>query len=171
MKILITILLVFLSLSSKNAEIVTNEISTANADFSGMTVYEIEIRQTLTEENVEPYTIELIVAQSKFESGNYKNSLVKYNNIFARHYFKADTFAISAGAQAEGHSRFSKYPSIRYATLSQLWYFKRKNYSMNWKSTYQFALECKRKGYYEAPLYEYKKGLDYYFTPDRLGEN
>lgn len=130
------------------------------------TEYESEIRQVLTEEGIEPFTIELIVAQSKFESGNYKNSLVKYNNIFARHYFKADTFATSAGATAEGHSRFAKYPSIRYATLSQLWYFRRRKYSFKWQSVYQFAFECKKKGYYEAPLTLYVKGLNRYMPKD-----
>lgn len=123
---------------------------------------ENEIREVLADEGVKPFVIELIVAQSKHESGNYKNGLTPYNNIFARHYFKADTFAISAGAPGEGHRRFAKYPSIEYATLSQLWYFKRKGYSMDWESTYEFAAECKRKGYYEAPLKVYVSALNRY---------
>lgn len=123
---------------------------------------EFTIRQVLKEEGVEPFVIDLIVAQSKHESGNYKNTLTDYNNVFARHYFKADTFAISAGAPGEGHRKFAKYPSIEYATLSQLWYFRRKNYSMDWSSTYEFAAECKRKGYYEAPLKVYVAALNKY---------
>lgn len=123
---------------------------------------ETEIREVLAEQGVKPFTIELIVAQSKHESGNYKNGLTEYNNIFARHYFKADTFATSAGAPGEGHTRFAKYPSVKSATLSQLWYFKRKRYSMDWSSTYQFAAECKRKGYYEAPLSVYVNALNKY---------
>lgn len=135
-------------------------------DEIGETTYEREIREVLKEENIEPYVIELLVAQSKHESGNYKNNLTKYNNVFARHYFKADTFAISAGAKAEGHSRFSIYPSIRHATLSQLWYFKRKNYSFKWKSTYQFALELKSKHYYEAPIPDYVYALNKFMRKD-----
>jgi hypothetical protein len=118
------------------------------------------IRRTLKKENIDCFTIELIIAQSKHESGNYKNSLTQYNNIFARHYHKIDTFAISAGACAEGHDRFAKYPSLEYATLSQLAYFKRKGYSMKWKSTNQFALELKQKGYYEAPIDNYNAALN-----------
>jgi uncharacterized protein YccT (UPF0319 family) len=128
--------------------------------------YEREIREVLEEEEIEPYVIELLVAQSKHESGNYKNNLTKYNNIFARHYFKADTFAISAGAKAEGHSRFAIYPSVKAATLSQLWYFKRKHYSFNWKSTYQFALELKSKHYYEAPIPVYVNALNKFMRKD-----
>jgi hypothetical protein len=121
--------------------------------------YESRIRIVLENEGIDPYITELIVAQSKLESGNYKNTLTPYNNVFARHYSKKDTFAISAGAPAEGHSRFAKYPSVESATLSQLWYFRKKKYSFKWKSPYQFALELKQKHYYEADLMLYTKGL------------
>jgi len=121
--------------------------------------YESRIRIVLENEGIDPYVTELIVAQSKFESGNYRNTLTPYNNVFARHYSKKDTFAISAGAPAEGHSRFAKYPSVESATLSQLWYFRKKKYSFKWKSPYQFALELKQKHYYEADLMLYTKGL------------
>ena len=121
--------------------------------------YEERIRKTLEKEEVDPYVIDLLVAQSKHESGNYRNGLTPYNNVFARHYSKRDTFAISAGASAEGHSRFAKYPSVESATLSQLDYLRRKKYSFKWKSPYQFALELKQKRYYEAELMTYTNAL------------
>lgn len=122
--------------------------------------YEAEIRDVLKSEGLEPFVVDLLVAQSKHESGNYKNSLTKYNNVFARHYHKNDTFATSAGAEAEGHSRFAKYPNLRNATLSQISYLKRKQYSFKWKSAYQFALELKSKRYYEAPIEVYTNALN-----------
>lgn len=121
--------------------------------------YEGRIRRTLESQEIDPYVIELLVAQSKHESGNYKNTLTPYNNVFARHYSKRDTFAISAGAPGEGHRRFAKYPSVEYATLSQLDYLKRKKYSFNWKSPYQYALELKKKHYYEADVMVYTNAL------------
>jgi hypothetical protein len=121
--------------------------------------HEREIRETLIANHVDPYVIELLVAQSKHESGNYKNNLTKYHNVFARHYHKSDTLAISAGARAEGHSNFAIYPSIKNATISQINYLKRKGYSFNWKNPHQFALELKNKGYYQAPVEEYSRGL------------
>ena len=121
--------------------------------------YEGRIRRTLQAEEIDPYVIDLLVAQSKHESGNYRNSLTPYNNVFARHYSKKDTFAISAGAPGEGHRRFAKYPSVEYATLSQLDYLRRKNYSFNWKSPYQYALELKKKHYYEADVMVYTNAL------------
>lgn len=121
--------------------------------------YEGRIRRTLQAEEIDPYVIDLLVAQSKHESGNYRNSLTPYNNVFARHYSKKDTFAISAGAPGEGHRRFAKYPSVEYATLSQLDYLRRKNYSFKWKSPYQYALELKKKHYYEADVMVYTNAL------------
>lgn len=129
--------------------------------------YENRIRKVLREEGVNDYVTELLVAQSKHESGNYRNTLTPYNNVFARHYSKRDTFAISAGAKAEGHSRFAKYPNVEYATLSQLDYLKRKKYSFNWKSPYQFALELKQKNYYEAPVMEYTNALIRYMNMNK----
>ena len=121
--------------------------------------YEGRIRRTLQAEEIDPYVIDILVAQSKHESGNYKNSLTPYNNVFARHYSKKDTFAISAGAPGEGHRRFAKYPSVEYATLSQLDYLRRKKYSFKWKSPYQYALELKKKHYYEADIMVYTNAL------------
>jgi hypothetical protein len=159
MKLFVTILVSLL--------IACNQIGNTNVnryhDSSSIMInYEQEIRDVLEEEGLEPYVIELLVAQSKHESGNYRNSLTKYNNVFARHYHKTDTFATSAGAQAEGHSKFAKYPTIKSATLSQVYYLRRKKYSFEWKSTYQFAIELKSKHYYEAPIEEYVSSLNRY---------
>jgi hypothetical protein len=121
--------------------------------------YEGRIRRTLESQEIDPYVIDLLVAQSKHESGNYRNSLTPYNNVFARHYSKRDTFAISAGAPGEGHTRFAKYPSVESATLSQLDYLRRKNYTFKWSSPYQYALELKKKHYYEADVMVYTNAL------------
>ena len=126
--------------------------------------YEREIRETLELNHVDQYVIELLIAQSKHESGNYKNNLTKYHNVFARHYHKSDTMAISAGARAEGHSNFAIYPSVKNATISQINYLKRKRYSFSWKNPHQYALELKSKGYYEAPVAEYSAALRRYIS-------
>lgn len=120
------------------------------------------IRRVLKREKVSPFAIELIVAQSKHESGNYTNNLTNYNNLFGRHYSKIDTFAISAGATAEGHSKFAIYPSVEDATLSQLAYLKRKGYSFKWKTAKDFAMELKKKRYYEASVPAYTNALNHF---------
>jgi len=126
--------------------------------------YEREIRETLEMNHVDQYVIELLIAQSKHESGNYKNNLTKYHNVFARHYHKSDTMAVSAGARAEGHSNFAIYPSVKNATISQINYLKRKGYSFKWKNPNQYALELKSKGYYEAPVEQYSAALNSYIA-------
>jgi hypothetical protein len=117
------------------------------------------IRTTLLDLGVAPFHTELIVAQSKFESGMYSNNLSKYNNVFGRHYHKSDTLSTGGGAEAEGHNRFAKYPSIKAATLSQYQYLKKMNYSFSWKSSWQYAYELRKKHYYTAPLSTYASGL------------
>jgi uncharacterized FlgJ-related protein len=118
------------------------------------------IRNVLKREKVSPFVIELLVAQSKHESGNYTSKLTLHNNLFGRHYSKIDTFAISDGATAEGHSRFAIYPSVEYATLSQLAYLKRKGYSFKWNTAREYAVELKRKRYYEADISVYANSLN-----------
>jgi hypothetical protein len=157
MKLFITFLVALMLSSTQVGSASTNEF---RESYSMIINYESEIRDVLESEGLEPFVVDLLIAQSKHESGNYKNSLTKYNNVFARHYHKNDTFATSAGAEAEGHSRFAKYPTLRNATLSQISYLKRKNYSFNWKTTSQYAVELKEKRYYEAPVEEYTAALN-----------
>lgn len=132
---------------------------------------EFQIRDILKDSSIAPYVIELLVAQAKHESGEFKNNLTRYNNIFARHYHKSDTFATSAGARAEGHTRFAIYPSIRNAVLSQLWYLKKRKYSFKWSSPYQFCLELKQKHYYEASVKSYTSAITHYMQKPHKYEN
>lgn len=122
-------------------------------------VIECHVRKVLAEQNLEPFVIELLVAQSKHESGNYTNTLTKYNNLFGRHHHKSDIYSLGPGAPAEGHSRFARYPSIEAATRSQLEYLRRKGYSFKWSTAKDFALELKQKKYYEAPVSVYTRAL------------
>jgi len=121
---------------------------------------ECEVRKTLAKQNLDSFVVELLVAQSKHESGNYTNSLTKYNNLFGRHHHKTDKYSLGAGAHAEGHSRFARYATVEDAVLSQLDYLHRKDYSFKWNSAYQYAIELKKKKYYEAPVKVYTNALN-----------
>lgn len=121
---------------------------------------EERITLVLQDAGLDSMAVKLIVAQSKHESGNYKNSLTrKHNNVFARWWSKYDIYATGPGAKAEGHSKFARYQSIELATLSQIAYFKRKGYSMKWKTADAFAKELKAKGYYADSTSNYSKAL------------
>lgn len=127
---------------------------------------EDSVRLVLSEKNLSKYTIELLVAQSKHESGNYKNSLSRlHKNIFSRHWDKYDTLSLGAGGQAEGHSNFARYKSIKNATLSQLHYFQRKKYTMEWTTAKEFAVELKSKRYYEDDVNKYTTALNKLIKP------
>lgn len=125
---------------------------------------EDSIKLVLYRYELDTNIVRLLVAQAKHESGNFKNKLTKYNNVFARHYSKFDTLALGPGAEAEGHSNFAKYKSIEDATISQYLYLKRKKYSFNWKTPYQYAVELKAKKYYTAPVKEYSTSLTKYYN-------
>lgn len=131
------------------------------------------IRVTLREYHLNDTTIELIVAQAKHESGNYKNKLTKeHNNIFSRLHHKSDTLSLGPYGYAEGRKGYASYRSIRDATISQVSYFKRLKYSMNWTSSYAFAAELKKKRYYYDPkltkkedIRKYARALRKHFKP------
>lgn len=126
---------------------------------------EQRITLVLEDAGLDSMTVKLMVAQSKHESGNYKNSLTrKHNNVFARHWDKRDTLSLGSGGSAEGHSRFARYESVEKATLSQLAYFKRKGYSMKWDSAESFAKELKSKHYYEDSTRNYVNALRRHLT-------
>lgn len=121
---------------------------------------EDSVRLVLSEKNLSSYTVELLIAQSKHESGNYRNSLSRlHKNIFSRHYEKIDTLSLGAGGSAEGHNRFARYKSIKDATNSQYAYLKRRGYTFSWNTPREFAIELKNKRYYEDSIDNYSRAL------------
>ena len=121
------------------------------------------IRFILREYNLPDTAIEFIVAQAKHESGNYKNRLTReHNNIFARLHSRYDTLSKGPFGYAEGRSGYASYNSIKDATVSQVKYFRRLKYSFNWKSSYEFAYELKKKRYYHDPKLSMKEDIRKY---------
>jgi hypothetical protein len=160
MKTILIILFLVISIKIDYATKLESEARITELEDNVELSVEDSIRLVLTNTDLSPFTVELIIAQSKHESGNYQNNLTKlHNNIFARHYSKIDTLSLGSGGEAEGHTRFARYKSIKDATLSQYAYFKRKNYLLNYNSVEEFAIELKSKRYYEDDLSNYKNAL------------
>lgn len=167
MKYIFIFALAFLPLCAHNQ--VQEQSSTDLMYAIPINVEELTIEQRITlvleDAGLDSMTVKLMVAQSKHESGDYKNSLTrKHNNVFARHWDKRDTLSLGSGGKAEGHSRFARYESVEKATLSQLAYFKRKGYSMKWASAEEFAKELKSKHYYEDSTRNYVNALRRHLT-------
>lgn len=159
MKYIVILALSLLPLKVHNAiaQVNVSDIVVVNA--RELTIEE-RITIVLQDAGLDSMSIELIVAQSKHESGNYKNSLTRrHNNVFARWWSKYDKYSVGSGAKAEGHSKFARYQSVELATLSQVAYFKRKGYSMKWSTPEAFAKELKAKGYYEDSTSNYSRAL------------
>lgn len=159
MKYIVILALALVPLQVRNAIAQVNVSETIVVKAHELTIEE-RITIVLLDAGLDSMTAKLIVAQSKHESGNYKNSLTrKHNNVFARWWSKYDKYSMGSGAKAEGHTRFARYQSIELATLSQIDYFKRKGYSMKWKSADAFAKELKAKGYYADSTSNYSRAL------------
>jgi hypothetical protein len=121
---------------------------------------ECNVRMTLREQGIDSIVTELLVAQSKHESGNYTNNLTNFNNLFGRWHSKKDPYSQGPGAYGEGHYNFAKYKSIEDCVLSQLEYLRRKGYSFCWSNSHEYSVELKQKGYYAAPTSVYEKSLN-----------
>jgi flagellum-specific peptidoglycan hydrolase FlgJ len=120
---------------------------------------EIKLRLLLAD-TISDFVSELIIAQAKHESGNFKNSLTRnYNNIFSRLHSKYDSMSIGNYGYAEKRTGYAVYKSIDSATISQLQYFKRKKYSMKWSTVEEFAIELKQKRYYTDDINNYIRAM------------
>lgn len=119
------------------------------------------IYNTLLEtDSISEFNIKLIIAQARHESGNFKNKLTKeHNNVFSRLHSKKDTLSLGGFGYAEGRKGYASYKSIDSAVVSQILYFKRKGYSLNYKSEKEFAEELKKKKYYTDDLNRYVNAL------------
>lgn len=142
---------------------VTNAVLPMELEYVEVKVLSIEdkIRQKLSSiDTLSDFTIELIVAQAKHESGNFKNKLTReHNNIFSRLHSKKDTLSLGSYGYAEKRTGYSVYSSIDSAVVSQLLYFKRFKYSMKWNTVEEFALELKRKRYYTDDTHNYVRAV------------
>jgi uncharacterized FlgJ-related protein len=160
MKTILIILFLLIGIKTDYAKVEIINVELVNVEETALSI-EDSIRLILNEKNLPKFTVDLIVAQSKHESGNYTNKLTKlHNNIFGRHYSKYDTLALGDGGEAEGHTRFARYKSIADATNSQYKYFLRKKYSLDWYNVDDFVKELKSKNYFEDKTDNYKKSIN-----------
>jgi flagellum-specific peptidoglycan hydrolase FlgJ len=127
-----------------------------------------EIPDVIREKLRECYTtdslmVEIIVAQARFESGNFTNSLTKnHNNIFSmRHPKIRSTTSLGPLANAEGRTGYASYSSIESATEDFILWLNFTNIPTK-LTTNNYVKLLKAKRYFEASEKHYKKGINYY---------
>lgn len=160
MKMLTLLLLALLApIESKNA-------TRGNSDDSGLQVQltiEERIASVLSDSGITDIaTQKLMIAQAKFESGNFKNRLsVEHNNVFSLHHSDYDTLSLGRLASAEGCACFASYRSVEDATRAYLRLIARMKIPRQPNPTV-FADALKRRGYYTSSVHHYEQGLRYW---------
>lgn len=110
-------------------------------------------------------TIEIFIAQARFESGNFTNRLTRdHNNIFSmRNPRKRPTKSLGPLARAEKRNGYASFRSIEEATEDFVLYLEFSGIPR--KITLdQYCKILKQKGFYEATEKHYRRGVNYYLT-------
>jgi uncharacterized FlgJ-related protein len=122
------------------------------------------INAVLVAHKIPHYTRKLIIAQAKFESGNYTNKLAKrHNNLFGMmHPRKRLTRSMGPLARAEGRPGYAVYASIEDSVEDMLFYLWDKKQTPRYKSSEEYVRFLKKNRFFAASEEHYLKGLRYY---------
>lgn len=72
---------------------------------------------------------QIILAQAKFESGSFTNSLSKkYNNVFSMLHSKRDPYSMGNWGFAEGRVGYAVYKTFNESVYARLWYNRKWKY-------------------------------------------
>lgn len=107
----------------------------------------------------------LIVAQARYETGDYNNNAYKYyNNAFGYKWVGQQKWANGPGNISSEGNEYAAYPSVEYSTGELVdWLYRRQNEgkfsvaSLTTPAAYASAL--KNSGYYGQSASEYGSGL------------
>jgi hypothetical protein len=106
----------------------------------------------------------VMIAQAKFESGNFKNRLsVEHNNVFSLYHSSYDTLSLGKIATAEKCKCFASYRSVEDATRAYLRLIAVMKIPRQGDPT-KFAVHLKQKGYYVSSAKHYERGLKYWIN-------
>ncbi len=125
---------------------------------------DLEIKTTLECAGVPPFTIKLIIAQAKFESGGYKSKLFREHcNLFGMvHPRRRNTYSKGPYARAEKRCCYASYNSVQESVQDQLLYLWYVGEKPAYKTTSQFVNRLKELHYFESGKAHYIKGLQFY---------
>lgn len=124
------------------------------------------IRAVLSAHKVDKTTQNLLVAQAKFESGNYSNNLFKRNNnLFGMMHPKVRlTKSKGARGRAEGRYGYAQFASIEDSVEDMLLYLWDKKQTPKYKSAAEYVRFLKTNRFFTAPESHYLRGLKQYLN-------
>lgn len=112
-----------------------------------------------------PQLAKIIVAQARFETGDYLSPVFKnLNNAFGYKFVGQTKWPVGAGAAANDGGVYAKYANVADSTGELVDYLKRKEKSgglviEQLNTPEQYAAALKRLGYYGITAGQYSKGL------------
>lgn len=159
MRVLILLLLLFVSVGAKEATTMNENCSYVQVSMIDTTTVEGKMIKILSDSGYSVRMQQIILAQAKFESGNFKNSLTrKHNNVFGMLHSKRDPYSVGNWGFAEGRTGYAVYNSINESVYARMWYSRQKGYPKD-ASVEDYVHHMKQKKYFEATEKEYLKGL------------
>lgn len=122
------------------------------------------INAVLVAHKVPPYTRKLLIAQAKFETGNYTNKLVvKHNNLYGMmHPARRLTRSLGPKARAEGRPGYASYASIEDSVEDMLFYLWDKKQTPRYSSAEEYVRFLKKNRFFTASEAHYLRGLKVY---------
>lgn len=173
MRVIILLLLLFVSVGAKEATVHENAICEAkevvNVDVSTV---EGRVIKILADSGYSIRMQKILLAQAKHESGNFRNPLTKnWNNVFAMLHSSKDPYSKGNWAKAEGRSGYAVYNSIEESVYARIWYSRKWNYPDD-ASTGEYVRHIKSKGYFTGDQQKYIDALRKWIARDaHLFEN
>lgn len=115
---------------------------------------------------------ELLVAQSKHETGNYTSAFFRnYNNAFGYAFYAGSDYQAGAGTVADNGRPIAVYGSVNDSTMEVVdWIYRRYREGKfpdlkTIRTPEQYAALLKSAGYYGDSLDNYLRGLKRFFVP------
>lgn len=125
--------------------------------------YEEILREVFRENEISPAMIEILIAQAKHETGNFKSRLFVYhNNCYGfQHPSKRSTTSLGPYARAEGREGYASYASVEDSAMDMVLYLRARNIP-DYTSVTRYVKHLKRKGYFEDDVNRYIKSVRSY---------
>lgn len=122
---------------------------------------EAQIDSVCKAHKISPFTIKLIIAHAKVESGNFTNNLVKnHNNVFGmKHPRSRPTMSLGPRARAEGKNGYAAFSSTVDSTVDYLLWLEYNKELRVYQTTEQYVTMLKKHYFFGSSYREYYNAM------------
>lgn len=163
MRVIILFLLLIITISAQEADLKQNVSNCVTKEqiVIDTTTNEGRVIKVLMDSGYSVSMQQIMLAQAKYESGNFRNQLSKkWNNVFSMLHSKKDPYSKGNWGKAEGRSGYAVYNSVEESVLARLWYSRKWKYPKDNVSVEEYVRHMKSKGYFTGNLLNYINGMN-----------